>query len=398
MEDRNNGSKHGEGNLVEVKLAVRPKGLSEEQAKHIEAEAEQAVNVLVSTEGSEALMAEDQIANVGAKDQKAVSSNIALLQERMGNVFYSDNKSSVTEGITKDIGDLQTALAKINPKDIEKEARYRIIRIVPFFGNWLVGVLKASANRRLTLQEFVDHLEDSLKSGETMLRQDNAQLTVMYREIEDKQRTIEADAYFADVLIEKLSDAIAKAGDEKKKTSLNKVLFKVTTRGQDLRAMENIHEQFYVSIEMTRDNNDMLIDTVQRMLTMGMNVVYIAFAIHAALARQREVIDAEKGTREFIGNLIVNNATMINTHIKEIGDLYKEPVIAMDKLEKAIGQLEEAIDKTNKLKAEGIVRAKENIVKIKVMTEEIKKKAGELPDSDFKSLEGSRVLQLTTGK
>jgi uncharacterized protein YaaN involved in tellurite resistance len=231
-----------------------------------------------------------------------------------------------------------------------------------------------------------------------MLRQDNAQLKVMYGDLVNKQDLIKSDAYFAEVLMEKLQDAISSAADEKKAGSLRKVLFKVSVRAQDLRALENIHEQFFVGIEMTRDNNDGLIATVQRMITMGMNVVYISFAIHAALARQRDVIQMQRGTRDFLGNMIVSNATMINAHVKEIGDLYKEPVVAIDKLNEAVQQLEQAIDATNRMKSEVIDRAKENIVRIKDMTEEIRSKAGALPGTDIKSLEASKTLMLPEGK
>lgn len=383
---------------TDLPVPEKPKGLTDEQAKALNEQAETIVKTLVKAEGSEALSVADQVTNVGIQDQKAVSSSLALLQEKMGNIFYSDNKSAVTDTITKDIANLQDTLAKINPKDLQNSTWYRTVKLVPFFGNWIVQVLKASSNKRLTLQQFVDHLEESLESGELMLRQDNAQLKVMYQEIEGKQSLISTDAYLAEVLMEKLSDVIQKVTDERKKGSLQKVLFRVATRAQDLRAMENVHEQFFIGIEMTRDNNDMLIATVQRMLTMGMQVVYVAFAIHAALMRQKNVIEAERGTRNFLGNLIVGNASMINNHVKEIGDLYKEPVIAMDKLQVAISQLEQAIDATNKLKAEGIDRARENIIKIKVMTEEIKAKAGTLPDAGVKSLEASKTLQLIAGR
>jgi uncharacterized protein YaaN involved in tellurite resistance len=381
---------------VEVKPAVRPDGLTDEQAKAIKDQAAKAVKALVEAKGSDALTVEDQITNVGIQDQKQVSSSIALLQERMGNVFYSDNKDSYASGLTKDIANLQDTLAKINPKDIQKSARYQILKIIPFFGNRLIAMLKTSSDKRLTLQEFVDHLEESLKAGELNLRQDNAQLKVMYEEIEDKQALIATDAFFAETLMEELDTAVSAEKDEKKKNNLQKALFRIATRAQDLRTMENVHEQFFTSIEMTRDNNNMLISTVQRMLTMGMQVVYVAFAIHAALMRQKNVLEAERGTRDFLGGLIVKNATMINDHVKEIGDLYKEPVIAMDKLSTAISQLEQAIDATNKLKAEGIERARENISKIKIMTEEIKTKAGALPESDVKSLEASKITGLLT--
>lgn len=377
---------------------VKPDNLTDEQVSALNEQADRTIKALIEADGSEALSVEDQITNVGIQDQKAVSSSMVLLQEKMGNVFYSENKSAVADTITKDIASLQGILAKINPRDLQTETWYRIVRAVPFLGNWIVRVLKDSSNRRLTLQQFVDHLEESLKSGELMLRQDNAQLKVMYQEIETKQEVIATDAYLAEVLIEKLSKAIGEVTEEKKKGSLQKVLFRVATRAQDLRAMENVHEQFFIGIGMTRDNNDMLVATIQRMLTMGMQVVYVAFAIHAALMRQKNVLEAERGTRDFLGNMIVSNASMVNAHVKEIGDLYKEPVVAMDKLQTAISQLEQAIDATNKLKAEGIDRARENIVKIKIMTEEIKTKAGSLPDVDVKSLEASKTLQLAAGR
>jgi uncharacterized protein YaaN involved in tellurite resistance len=400
-ENKDNGNKDISKELVnsvEIKPAVRPDGLTDKQAADIESQADKAVQALVNSSGSDVFTAGDQIANVGIQDQKAISSSIALLQERMGNVFYGEQKSKATESLTEDVNKLQTALAKINPADIQREARYRFFKVVPFFGNWLVGVLKSSSDKRLTLQQFVDHLADSLQAGEVILKQDNAQLKVMYSDLEGKQRIVGADAYYAEVLMEKLSDAVATTKDDRKKGSLQKVLFRVATRAQDLRAMENIHEQFFVGIEMTRENNDLLIATVQRMLTMGMNVVYVSFAIHAALKRQQNVLEAEKGTREFIGNMIVGNAVAINNHVKEIGDLYKEPIVAMDKLEKAVEQLEQAIDATNKLKAESIERAKGNIIKIKILTEELKTKSGQLPDTDVRSLEASKMLQLPAGR
>ena len=403
-ENRGNGNKDKDmskelvNTVGEVKPAVKPTSLTDKQAEDIRAQAEKAVVALVAAEGSDAMAVGDSISNVGVQDQKTVSAGIQLLQEKMGNVFYGEQKSQATNDLTKNVSELQTALAKINPNDMQKEARYRIIRIVPFFGNWMVKMLKESDNKRLTLQEFVEHLEGSLKSGELILRQDNAQLKVMYSDIEGKQRVVGADAYYAEVLMEKLDEVIAATKDEKKKGNLQKVLFRVATRAQDLRVMENIHEQFFVSIEMTRDNNDMLIATVQRMLTMGMNVVYVSFAIHAALMRQKNVREAEKGTRDFLGNMLVSNAVLINRHVKEIGDLYKEPIVAMDKLGKAIEELEQAIEATNKMKAEGIEAARNNIVSIKIKTEEIRTKAGLLPDADVKSLEASKMLQLPAGR
>jgi uncharacterized protein YaaN involved in tellurite resistance len=378
--------------IAEVNPAVKPKNLTEAQADNIKEQAKKAVDNLVKSEGANSLTVADQITNIGVQDQKKVTSSIELLQEKMGNVFYGENKNAVTEKITTDIGTLQTALARINPKDIQKESLYRILRYVPFIGNWAVRVLKESANRGMEIKEFVEHLDETIKHGENMLRMDNAQLTAMYAEIEEKQKLIGTDAYFAEVLMEELDKVTKDMTDEKKKNSLKKVLFKVATRASDLRIMENLHEQFFVSIAMTRDNNDYLIDAGRRLRTGAVPLVAISFAIYNALSRQKKVLEVAKATKEFLGNQMLTNATMINNAVTDIGDIVKQPMIAMEKIEAAIAQLEQAIDKTNLIQTEGIERAKETITRVTVMTEEIRKKATELPDTDVKSLEGSSII------
>lgn len=154
--------------------------------------------------------------------------------------------------------------------------------------------------------------------------------------------------------------------------------------------MENVHQQFFVSIAMTRDNNDKLMATIRRMLTLGMEVVNVAFAIQSALQIQKRVLEAEKSTRDFLGSLIDSNADMINQHVKDIGDLYKGPVIAMNKLEAAI-------EETNKIKAEGIEAARGNISKIRSMTDQLRNRSGDLCNAGIRSLEASKALSLTSG-
>ena len=383
---------------VVVKPAVAPDSLTADQKVEIQAKATSIVSALVLAKGSDSLSVEDSIVNVGAQDQKTVSTSVALLQERMGNVLYPDSKNSATQDMSADITKLQTALEKVNPKDIQKQALYRYILWIPFFGNRIVRSLKTASDKGMSLKQFVDHLAASLEAAERNTKQDNAELKVIYQNLESLQKLIQSDSYLAETIMEKLSAAIEVEKDPQRKGTLSNVLSKVSGRAQDLRAGENVYEQFFVGIRIIRDSNDRLIQTADRMLTTGMNVVMVSMAIHSALIRQQNVIDAERATKDFLGNMILSNATMINQHVKEIGDLYKEPIIAMDKMDAAVQQLEQAIDETNKQQSEGIAVAKENITKFKALTQQIKDKSGQLPDADVKSLEASTVLQLGTGK
>lgn len=61
----------------------------------------------------------------------------------------------------------------------------------------------------------------------------------------------------------------------------------------------------------------------------------VGLAIQSALSRQRRVLEATRRTREFLGNLIVANAASIRHDTQEIGDVYNNPVIALEKIAQA---------------------------------------------------------------
>lgn len=197
----------------EANSAATPQDLTDTEAAALNSQATEAVKALVEANGAAVFEAADQISNVGVQDQKNISTEVALLQERMGTVF--SRKDDLTAKMTGDINDLQNALAKINPKDIRSQKGYSVVAGIPLIGRKIVDILKTSAKNRMTMQQFIDHLRESMEHGELMLRQDNAQLVVLYQEVGKKQKLAVTDGYFAQLLMDKLQDAIAKTDDPK---------------------------------------------------------------------------------------------------------------------------------------------------------------------------------------
>ena len=110
-------------------------------------------------------------------------------------------------------------------------------------------------------------------------------------------------------------------------------------------------------------------------LALGSNVVMVGLAIQSALTRQKRVMEATQRTREFLGNLIVANAASIRQHTQEIGDLYNNPVIAIDKITQAHNDLIEAMNEADRLKQEGIDAARENIAKLSQLSADMQQRA-----------------------
>jgi len=190
--------------------------------------------------------------------------------------------------------------------------------------------------------------------------------------------------------MERLSQLIERGDDTLKVERLRNVLHDVSMRVQDLRTMEVVHTQFLVSIEMSRQNNTRLAQSVERTLTLAINVVTVGLAIQTALARQKRVLEATQRTREFLGNVITANAATIRQHTEAIGDVYNNPVIGIDKITQAHNDLMEAMDITDRLKQEGIDSARENIAKLGQLSAELHQRASglvEQPEPQAQSVE-----------
>ena len=161
----------------------------------------------------------------------------------------------------------------------------------------------------------------------------------------------------------------------------------MSIRVQDLRAMEEVLIQLFVSIEMTRQNNTRLGQSVERTLSLSTSVVLIGLAIQAALQRQKKGLQATQRTRQFLGDLIVANATSIKRHTSEIGDVYSSPVIAIEKIRQAHNELIEALEMAERLKQEGIDKARENISKLSQMSTQIEQKSSGLREQGVGELQ-----------
>ncbi len=371
---------------VEPKL---PKGMTLEERKKLEVEADVAVKQLQALSGGQELEQADKVANVGLKAQRTAGTELDLLQERMSKLITDKDQNAVQLG--QDIERLKETLNRINPDAVQKEFLFSLLSVVPFLGKRLIRALKTIDTRRQTVATFVEYIEKSLQKGRDMMVHDNAQLALLYKQLEVVQEAIRKNAYFAELLAQKLQQAVDQEQDQQKKARLQNVLFRVYVRAQDLRAMEEAYEQFFASITITRENNSLLIGSIERMLTLGMNVVTVALAINVALARQREVLLAVRATRDFIGNVLVQNANTIRQHVKEIGDIYKEPVIAVKRLEEAHTALLTAMEEIDKLKTEGIAAAKENIEKLTRMSEEIRQRRTGTQAAELVSIEAGEL-------
>jgi uncharacterized protein YaaN involved in tellurite resistance len=361
---------------VEIREPAVPEGVSDEEAQELRGRALDLVKQLEDVSGSKELELIDSVTSLGIQAQRNAASQLNLLKARVGEML-----SDGTQGeITRDLVDLRMALNQISPHELQRSFIERVFNMIPFVGNRALRILQRIAIRYEAVGRQVTVIETKLREGRTMLQRDNVEMRKLYEQIEGQQLSIQKNAYMGELLMERLSGLVERAEDPLKKERLRNGLHDVSMRVQDLRTMEQVHIQFFVSLEMSRQNNTRLGQSVERTVSLATNVVTVGLAIQSALSRQKRVMEATQRTREYLGNLIAANASSIKQHTEEIGDLYNNPVIAMDKITQAHSDLIEAMDTADRLKQEGIETARENIAKLTELSSELDQRSRGLRD------------------
>ena len=349
----------------EIALAKKepqvPNGISQEEAEELKARARALAQQLEEAGGSKEMEIIDSVASLGLQTQRRAASEIGLLR---GRVRETLTQEGVAGQVTNNLVELRMALMQIAPSELSQRGLLRkLIDILPF-RHRLLRMLEKIAIRYEPVSRQVVVIESRLREGRMMLTRDNVELRKLYEQVESQRPTVEKNAYLGELLMRELDELIQRSVEPRKKEKIQNALHDVAMRVQDLRTMQEVYSQFFVSIEMTRQNNTRLGQAVDRTLALASNVVTVGLAIQIALARQRRVLEATQRTREFLGDMIVSNAETIKRHTEEIGDVYNEPVIAVEKITQAHNALLEAIDLADQLKQDGIASARENISKL----------------------------------
>lgn len=375
------GIEADESAVTEIKLPDPPKGMSDDEVKKLNRQAADLVKQLGEVTGSKELALLDNMNNMGIQAQRNAAAYLDLLKARVG-TFLSEGGPS--REIASSLTDLRLALDQIDPHHINRSFWNRLADF-SFFGRYNpVRALQRIALRYEPVSRQVAVIETRLRDGRSMLIRDNVELRKLYEQLEAQQPSVQKNAYLGEVLMQYLTRLLQETSDPVKRDRIQGALHDVAMRVQDLRTMEEVHVQYFVSIEMSRQNNNRLGQAVDRSLTLATNVVTVGLAIQSALIRQKRVMEATERTREFLGNLIAANAAAIRTHTQEIGDLYANPMIAMEKITQAHNDLVEALDIAERLRQEGIVTARTNITKLSQMSASLARKASGLsPESNL---------------
>ena len=268
--------------------------------------------------------------------------------------------------------DLRGALDRINPELQQRSLWGRTVGLLPFMrDNAMVRALKKVALRYEPVSKEITVIEGKLREGRTLLARDNVELRRLYEDVEAQQQAIQRQMFLGELLLHDLSRcstrhrrAVGAGPHPGGRPRRRDQAAGPPHDGGGPRPVLREHRAH-------PEQQPRLGQAVDRTLALATNVVTIGLAIQAALVRQARVREATERTREFLGEMVVQNAGAIRRQTDEIGDLYNEPVIAMDKLVQAHHDLLAALDTASRLREDGIRTARRNIDELTGLTREL---------------------------
>jgi hypothetical protein len=357
-----------------------PASMSADDVDGARRQATELVRGVRDASGSRQLAVIDELTTVGLMSQRNAGVQLELVKTRLG-TFVAEGGAS--RAVATDLIDLRSALGRIDPEVERRTLRSRIAAALPVLRkNALVRSLTRIALRYEPVSKQVIAIETKLREGRAMLARDNVELRRLYEDVEAQHAVVERQTFLGELLLRELLDLDRGSFTPAEQDRIGAAVHDVAARVQDLRTVQEVHTQYFLSIELTRQNNTRLGQAVERTLALATNVVTVGLAIQAALARQRQVKEATERTRQFLGEVIAHNAAAIRRQTEEIGDLYNEPVVAMEKLTQAHKDLVAALDSASRLRDEGIDAARRNIQQLTGMTRELAGRVQGIDDGD----------------
>lgn len=362
---------------TELPVPTPPEDLSAEERARLENMARTLVDKIATTGGQGQVEAVESVANVGTKTQARAANSLALLRPKVGTLLQQEKEGGDASNIGKQLTGLRRQLAMIHPDEIDRPGGViaELVSRLPWVGENLSKKLSAIAVRYEPVSEQITVIEKGLTLTGTKLSHDNAELQVLLNQIVNEVQGVRRNAYLGELLMQETNSRMQTLEEGSEKQALRNTLFRLASRVQNLRAMEAAYQQYRASMMMTIDNNRLMVEAIRTMVDLAGNVVVVGLAIYIALQRQKAAIDLVKQTRDFLGNLLVANATAVDKQVAEIGDIYRNPVIAVDKIRTAQESLLSAIQKTDQLKDEVIQAAARNIPELNRMSGEMERAA-----------------------
>ena len=339
-------------------IATKPKSLDNSKNKILQLEADTFCQEVVESDGGPSMSM--GLNKLGKRAMKVANETRVLMQTKVTDLLSDmEGKSPVSNELVK----LRTTMDELNPHSLSNNTFFKIL---PAFAKKFM--LKNYIEKFQTNQQNIEAIFDGLRDGKDQLLEKIIELNEQYQSLKKSDKLVEEDIYLGEMIWEKL-EAHDPKDDISEKQKLDTAKNKVARRIRDLQVARQAIAQFFVSIGQTVQNNQLLSESIDSALFVGPMVLINALNIQAALAHQKKVANALDSFQTGLGNMMEQNAAAIEEQTTNVADLYNNPVVGLESLEKSFDKLTKAISTANETMRTSTTKAREASSNLDVLTQ-----------------------------
>lgn len=287
-----------------------------------------------------------EITNMGREESmKATQVSNSILQRPS----LAGKDSSQTK-VGNTLVELRQTITDLDPHRADLKGAKKVLK-------WLPGGDKVD-RYFMKYQSSQTHLHSiiaALESGQDDLRKDNAGIQLEQTRLWDallRLRELDEKMTQLDGAIEQRVAALQARGETEKADAMkSQVLFTVRQRRQDLATEIAVATQGYMSLGLVLQNNDQLIQAVDRAKSTTVAALYTAVIVSEALARQKLVLDQINALRSTTSNMIEATSKQLRTQGAEINAKSTESLVEVEKLENAFTNVFATMDAIDSYRA-----------------------------------------------
>lgn len=340
--------------------AVKPNDLIESEEQNIVSRRDEHYKDIVESEGGP--MMELRLNKIGQEAMKVANNAKTLMQTKVGDLL---NNMEGNSPVANELVNLRTTMDEISPHSLTNSTAFKLM---PEFLKKMM--LKNYISKFQTNQDHIEAIFNGLREGKDTLLEKMIELDEQYKQLKEADKAVRNDIYLGELLWEKLNTEANGTEDQMK---LDSAKNKIARRIRDLEVAKQAIAQFFVSIQQTVKNNQLLSESIDSALFVGPMVLINALNIQAALAHQKKVSHALDTFQEGLGNMMEQNAAAIEEQTSNIGDLYNNPVVGLDHLQRSYDKLESAVSKANEIMRTSTLKARETSKDLNALTEKFDK-------------------------
>lgn len=243
---------------------------------------------------------------------------------------------------------LKTAADRITPDKISLlKPRSIINRTLKIFGkDWNKGSLAKAMTRFESANDIIENICSTLAEAKDVVATDLQTLLAVGDDLASSQLGIEKDIYLLEELVNKLDNGSAPLPNFTEEGTKN-LIVSLKQDLLDLKTLQNVNDQFLITIEQTCKGARFRIKSVDRACGLTMKTAMIGLLLRGVMENNARIQEACDASREFTSAQLVSNAEMFKDQTQKLQKSTSQTFVELASMKKAYGIITATLEESS---------------------------------------------------